>query len=341
MLHCAPIMHCTLLVPDVLPPGLRDAPQVRSRTPRLAALLARGNTATLPANSMESWLCDAFGVSRQNDWPVAPLTLSADGGDPSSGFWLRCDPVHLLMRRNRMHVSDAAGVPSDAESIALVKSLNTHFQSDGLNFHAGAAGRWYLRTQTHTALSTHTLFESIDREIDGYMPSGPDSGYWRRIVNEVQMLLHAHPVNAEREARGVPAINSIWLWGGGVAPRVKPAPGNRIWADDPLARALAAQSAMPLAPLPPGAEAVLAADGDALVVVTAVRDASRDIAAWLEAVERIEQDWFAPFHSALEKRRIVLLTLVITGARQSRHIDITAANLWRWWRRSPAPGAYA
>ena len=33
-------MHCTLLVPDLLPPALRDNPALRPRVPQLAALLA-------------------------------------------------------------------------------------------------------------------------------------------------------------------------------------------------------------------------------------------------------------------------------------------------------------
>ena len=49
------------------------------------------------------------------------------------------------------------------------------------------------------------------------------------------MLLHAHPVNEAREARGEPAVNSLWLWGAG--PRAAPgrrARGARSPRDDPL-----------------------------------------------------------------------------------------------------------
>ena len=34
-------------------------------------------------------------------------------------------------------------------------------------------------------------------------------------MTEVQMLWHEHPVNLARERRGLPAINSMWFWGGG------------------------------------------------------------------------------------------------------------------------------
>jgi len=37
-------------------------------------------------------------------------------------------------------------------------------------------------------------------------------------LNEVQMLLHAHAANTERESAGEVAVNSIWLSGGGAMP---------------------------------------------------------------------------------------------------------------------------
>jgi hypothetical protein len=39
----------------------------------------------------------------------------------------------------------------------------------------------------------------------------------RRLQNEVQMLLHSHSINLERERRGLLAVNSFWLSGTGPA----------------------------------------------------------------------------------------------------------------------------
>src|SRR5690606_19137784 len=38
---------------------------------------------------------------------------------------------------------------------------------------------------------------------------------WRRLVNELQMLWFDHPINRERETRGLRSVNSLWLYGGG------------------------------------------------------------------------------------------------------------------------------
>jgi hypothetical protein len=39
----------------------------------------------------------------------------------------------------------------------------------------------------------------------------------RRLQNEVQMLLHEHPINQQREQKGLLAVNSFWLSGTGVS----------------------------------------------------------------------------------------------------------------------------
>jgi hypothetical protein len=37
----------------------------------------------------------------------------------------------------------------------------------------------------------------------------------RRLLSEVQMLLHAHPLNGAREEAGAPVVNAFWLSGCG------------------------------------------------------------------------------------------------------------------------------
>ncbi len=59
----------------------------------------------------------------------------------------------------------------------------------------------------------------MNRSINSHLPRGDDALAWHRVMNEAQMIMHAHPVTAAREARGAPPANSIWLWGGGTLPR--------------------------------------------------------------------------------------------------------------------------
>lgn len=59
---------------------------------------------------------------------------------------------------------------------------------------------------------------------DGWRP-------WRRVLNEIQMCWHDHPVNERRLADGLPAINGVWLYGG--APGWTPNPVSDVhWITD-------------------------------------------------------------------------------------------------------------
>src|SRR4030065_1346358 len=48
--------------------------------PALQTLLARGTRQPCPAEGVEAAPCERLGLSRQQDWPPAPVTLAADGG---------------------------------------------------------------------------------------------------------------------------------------------------------------------------------------------------------------------------------------------------------------------
>ena len=57
----------------------------------------------------------------------------------------------------------------------------------------------------------------VGHDVHDFMPSGRDGARIRSLMNEIQMLLHEHPVNLRRErARQLP-VNGWWLWGFGEA----------------------------------------------------------------------------------------------------------------------------
>jgi hypothetical protein len=71
----------------------------------------------------------------------------------------------------------------------------------------------------------------IGRNVDRWLGSG--ARLIRRLQNEAQMLLHEHPLNAERERRGLLAVNSFWLSGAGLP---QPVSGTAPRVDDRLRR---------------------------------------------------------------------------------------------------------
>src|SRR5712664_784628 len=329
-------MHCDLYIPDFfsaerLPPaeGLAAA----------ETLIARGRRRRIASVSPETWLFGRFGVERQRDWPVAPYTLLADGGAPERHFWMRADPVHLRVGRDSLVLADGAAFRvSRAESEALVETLNRHF-GQTMPFYPVRPARWYVRLEKAPDMQTTPAAEARGLAIDEKLPSGPDAMRFHALMNEAQMLLHEHPVNAVREARGDLALNSIWFWGGGVIDASKARPFSTVVGDDPLTRGLALAAGIPARALPKDAGSMLAELGDegvALVVLDAPRGAQLR-----EHRTALERDWFGPFLAALRSGRIGMLTLHLSGENRLLQVETVRSDLRYFWRRGKALSAYA
>src|SRR6266704_3192083 len=283
-------MHCELYIPDFFPPeGLPRADSLAAAE----TLIARGRRNRVALVSPEAWLFGRFGVAKQRDWPVAPYTLLADGGAPERHYWMRADPVHLQVGRDSLGLADSASFDvSRAESEALVAALNRHFGQTML-FHPLQPARWYVRLQKTPDMQTTPAAAARGAAIDDKLPSGPDAMRFHALMNEAQMLLHEHPVNAEREARGEPALNSVWFWGGGVIDSAKDRSFSTVFGDDPLARGLALAAGIPARALPRNAGVMLAAaadEGVALVVLDPPRSATGHSRERRAALERVRSD---------------------------------------------------
>jgi len=330
-------MHYHLLIPDFLPIG--------DPTQELASaelLLARGRLKRLPASSLQAWLFERFAISRQRDWPVAPYTLLADGGAPEGHFWMRADPVHLSLTRNSLALAERTALEvSREEAEALVETLNTHF-GPGLLFYPMHPERWYARLQVSPELQTTPPTAARDGVIADHLPTGADAIRFHALMNEAQMLLHEHPVNAAREARGAPELNSIWLWGGGALGAGKAPSLTAVVSDDPLARGLALAAGLQARTLPGNAHALLAnaePRGVMLVVLDSPRGSSN---GWnTEQRASLERDWLAPLLAVLRSGKIGMLTLTLGGADFLLQSETVRSDLRRFWRLRKPLARYA
>ena len=353
MVNCTPPipvhrMRCTLLISDLLLPIASDSePCQDTRLPVLETLLARGTVVRQAALERDAWLCRAFGVAKQRDWPIAPLTLAADGVDPQHHYWLRADPVELRMERNRLVLARAVSDLDTAETQELIAALNRHFARDGITLLAPFPRRWYLRADHAPGIVTTPLACAMNRDIEAHLPQGDAALDWHRLINEAQMVLHEHAVNETREARGAATVNSIWLWGGGTVPATGRPLYLAAWGDDALTRSLAAAAGIARRDLPGNGAAWLTAaaatDDNHLLVLDQLSDALRGggIAAWREQLAMLERHWIASLASALRAREISAITLVATNSDNLLEATVTPALLWRLWRRARPLASYA
>ena len=340
------LVSAQLYVPHLIP-ELAEPVEALARLPVLYRWLARSRKRHDASPSLEGELCKAFGIPDGDELPLAPLTLLGTGRDPENRFWLRADPVLLQPRRSELILVDARELRvTEAEAQSLVGSLNQHFAPDGLVFFAADPIRWFLRCPEPARLRTTSLAQAIGRSVDPLLPRGEDALLWHRRLNEAQMLLHDHPVNAAREAQGDAPINSVWIWGGGTKPRCSQAALRQVWAAAGLARGLARCAGLACEDAPEDAERWLdvAVDGDHLLLLGELDRSAPDLQAWQEQTRRLEQRWFAPLIAALTRRQLGQAVLVSHHAGQALRYVATAGDLWRIWRRSlglPSPTPHA
>jgi hypothetical protein len=330
----------TLFVPSLFWPETGDPdPYSGLRLPALESLLSRGSAADGACENEPAWLCERFGVAKQIDWPVAPLAFAGDGGEPGSEYWLRADPVHLRLHNNGLILlaPETLEITED-ESHDLTGALNRQFDAEGFVVHAPHPRRWYLKMPQAQKIRTVTPKEAIGRDVNRLLPEGEERLRWHRIFNEVQMLLHAHPVNAAREDRGAAVVNSLWFWGGGTVPAVS-STFDEMQSDDPLALGLARLAGIISTPLP--VDGGFAAGNNTLVEL---RDAEREfmrgnVAGWWRALESLETRWFVPIFDLLRSGRIgrALITTVADGRKHEW--SVTRGALWQIWKR-PRPLAH-
>ena len=335
--------HLTLYIPGLF--GLQENGRAPGEPMRaLETLLSRAEVIErgFPPG-YEAGLFALFDLVRQEnaDLPVAAVTRMFDMGVIDNDWWLRADPVHLSLDRDRLILADARKLEvTQEEAGRLVAEILEVFTSDGWLLKAPHPERWYLKLARAPNLTTTPLSQVVGRDIHGFLPRGPDDKAWHTILNEIQILLHTATVNVEREKEGKLPINSLWFWGSGRLPRIKPVTWTRVWSNEPVSLSLAKLSGTPGADLPEDyADWRKQADqtGEHLVVWDAAHDATlyNDAPRWQEILHKLETHWMQPLLRDLKSGAIERVTLM-TDAGTCFTLTSRQAHRWWRWRRSLA-----
>ncbi len=102
---------------------------------------------------------------------------------------------------------------SDADSRALCEACDAHLRDDGVRLEFVSANEWRVVTQREIKVLTERPDWIIGESLRPNLPRGDDARMVERWMNELQMLLFNHPVNAARVERRLLPVNVIWLWG--------------------------------------------------------------------------------------------------------------------------------
>ncbi len=306
--------------------GFRRArAQVEPNTPIpvLERLMARGDLRRVPASepafrAHEPWQAQVLHRLGLQPHASAPTTALGSGLNREHGSWLHAEFVHLAAG-----LDDLALVPlrqDQALDDLAQRELEAHLagltRDDGYEWlSAGAAHFLYTRATVHA--ETCAPDAAARMPLVEAMPRGDDARALRRLMTELQMQLHEHPVNAQRDRAGLLAANSVWLWGLGEQASSANVQLPTAFADDPFVRGLYRSHGQRCEPLPrDGAALASQAAGEVLVLLHC------------DALPDFDALWLAPLEQAVNAGHIQQLELIL----DDMILTTNRWHRWRWWR---------
>ena len=225
-------------------------------------------------------------------------------------------PVWQQMGMHQVSVIDGAYIQIQTdEAERLCGGLTEFYRHEGWQFHPLRPDLWLVTLPRRPAWHTAPVFDICGPNGDVSQAGGEDALQWLGRQTEIQMYLHNHPVNAERTAQKIPAVNGLWLWQDleGTQSARPLLSSDCAWADFYPGERTGA-------PYDFGAwQAMLNEAGatfsDGLIFLDdlVVTGQTGDTWAYRDILESWETRWFAPLRQALYSGRLKSLTIVTDG----------------------------
>ena len=253
-------------------------------------------------------------------WPAAAVLRQVERGDAAGAQWVRADPAYVRPDINgaRLLAIGAALGLDESSAESLLRALRPVFGDYGMPIEATAPSRWYLRVDPGAPLPRFAdPDDALGADLFDHLPPGDIGRRWRALLSDAQVTLHQHPLNAERVARGLAPVNSVWFWGAGRLPDHVRTAQAAIFGDDEVLSAFATLAGSTPAPLPARWPCAPAAH-----TAFDLRRSRR--------LDTLCGDWLEPAFADLRRGAITSLQLVFDDGMR---FDARRSQALRFWRR--------
>ena len=210
-----------------LSPGLLD-----NDLPHLNRLLRLATPQPNRAYTIDEMLKAATGLQGPAGLPLAQAFGRSETHEPE--HLLLSQAVHL---QAGLHSAVIVPIPNSKENLhdttILINDLNKLFKVDC--YVAAIADGLFLMHLHAFSAPTHFphILSVLGKTVNPYIEQSRQFLRWYQLLNEIQMFMHQHEINAQRVQRGLLPINSLWCWGAGGLPAVLDTkPG--WYCDDPV-----------------------------------------------------------------------------------------------------------
>ncbi|MEW5317142.1 MAG: hypothetical protein WDW38_008469 [Sanguina aurantia] len=159
---------------------------------------------------------DAAGAPVTGTLPAAAITRNHVAKDADGHTWLSADPAWVQPEMNGVRLLACGHMQlTQAEAEAYAEALQPALEDAGMALYLSTPDRWHLRLPPGTPLPDFARQSGWILDRRTHLPATAVRGRrWRILLNDMQVLLHQHPLNTARQNRGVAPVNCRWLWGG-------------------------------------------------------------------------------------------------------------------------------
>ncbi len=220
----------------VIPDGAADQPldELDGRTPLQAANIPNidslaiegkcGMVSNVPkgmAPGSDVAILSLFGYDPEKCYTGrAPLDAAAQNLQIADDEWVfRCNLVTII---DRVMEDYSGGHISTEEGAKIIEEINTELAGGDAKFYPGVGYRHLLVHKGEFKVRTTPPHDILGQTIEKYLPKGKGSDKLRELMEGSQQLLAQSDINIVRRDLGENPVTSIWLWGEGKMPTLKP-----------------------------------------------------------------------------------------------------------------------
>lgn len=149
--------------------------------------------------------------------PLEALSIGVDMKE--TDIALRCNIVTLSddnrPYREKTILDHSSGEISTEDASVLIKEVRGQLGNEIYQFYVGTSYRHLTIWNCGKTVSLTPPHDILGKEIGSYLPDDPKL---LEMMEKSYEILNQHPINKERERKGLNKANSIWFWGAGTKP---------------------------------------------------------------------------------------------------------------------------
>jgi hypothetical protein len=237
----------------------------------------------------------------------AALCWGGEGGVLRPGTWMKIQLAHCAAGMNDVHILFPSDVSHD-QVYDLMNAVRPLLTLAGFEMQCSATNQWYVWCESVLDVHTPTIGSGMTTKSYDVLPSGRDAPLLRRLLTEIQMMLHQHPINQQREQQGLLSLNGMWLSGSGSPVTATSSTSQRIMSTQPYVVGLCDQLNVSCWPVPGNADALFDLRDDDLVLVLNGTN-----------VEEVNRNWLQPIMRSLNAGYVEQLDVYLDHLRFTLH----------------------